>query len=37
MQKNGFDDALILNQRGNIRGQSSNLFMVQKGILSHQL
>jgi branched-chain amino acid aminotransferase len=33
-KKNGFDDALILNQRGNIcEASSSNLFMVQKGIL----
>ena len=31
---NGFDDALILNSRGNIcEASSSNLFMVQKGIL----
>ena len=33
-KSNGFDDALILNGRGNIcEGTSSNLFMVQKGIL----
>jgi branched-chain amino acid aminotransferase len=31
---NGYDDALILNSRGNIcEASSSNLFMVQKGIL----
>jgi len=31
---NGFDDALILNSRGNIcEASSSNLFMVQKGVL----
>jgi branched-chain amino acid aminotransferase len=31
---NGFDDALILNTRGNIcEASSSNLFLVQKGIL----
>jgi branched-chain amino acid aminotransferase len=32
--ENGFDDALILNTRGNIcEASSSNIFMVQKGIL----
>ena len=31
---NGFDDAVILNSRGNIcEASSSNLFMVQKGVL----
>ena len=31
---NGYDDAIILNNRGNIcEASSSNLFMVQKGIL----
>jgi branched-chain amino acid aminotransferase len=31
---NGFDDAIILNSRGNIcEASSSNLFMVQKGVL----
>ena len=31
---NGFDDSLILNSRGNIcEASSSNLFLVQKGIL----
>jgi branched-chain amino acid aminotransferase len=31
---NGYDDALIINSRGNIcEASSSNLFMVQKGIL----
>jgi len=31
---NGYDDALILNSRGNIcEASSSNLFMIQKGIL----
>ncbi len=31
---NGFDDAIILNSRGNIcETSSSNLFMVQKGVL----
>jgi branched-chain amino acid aminotransferase len=33
-RENGFDDALILNSRGNIcEASSSNIFMVQKGIL----
>lgn len=33
-RENGFDDALILNSRGNIcEASSSNLFMVQKGVL----
>jgi branched-chain amino acid aminotransferase len=33
-KENGFDDALILNSRGNIcEASSSNLFMVQKGVL----
>ena len=33
-RQNGFDDALILNSRGNIcEASSSNIFMVQKGVL----
>jgi branched-chain amino acid aminotransferase len=33
-KENGFDDALVLNSRGNIcEASSSNLFLVQKGIL----
>ena len=33
-KENGFDDSIILNSRGNIcEASSSNLFMVQKGIL----
>ncbi len=33
-KENGFDDAIILNSRGNIcETSSSNLFMVQKGVL----
>jgi len=33
-KNNGFDDAVILNSRGNIcEASSSNLFMVQKGVL----
>jgi branched-chain amino acid aminotransferase len=33
-KSNGFDDAIILNSRGNIcEASSSNLFMVQKGVL----
>jgi branched-chain amino acid aminotransferase len=33
-KENGFDDAIILNSRGNIcEASSSNLFMVQKGVL----
>jgi branched-chain amino acid aminotransferase len=33
-KENGFDDAIILNGRGNIcEASSSNLFMVQKGVL----
>jgi branched-chain amino acid aminotransferase len=33
-KENGFDDALFLNSRGNIcEASSSNLFMVQKGVL----
>jgi branched-chain amino acid aminotransferase len=33
-KKNGFDDAVFLNSRGNIcEASSSNLFMVQKGVL----
>jgi len=33
-KENGFDDALLLNSRGNIcEASSSNLFMVQKGVL----
>ena len=33
-RENGFDDAILLNSRGNIcEASSSNLFMVQKGIL----
>jgi branched-chain amino acid aminotransferase len=33
-KENGFDDALMLNSRGNIcEASSSNIFMVQKGIL----
>ena len=33
-KENGFDDAVILNSRGNIcEASSSNLFMVQKGVL----
>ena len=33
-KENGFDDALYLNSRGNIcEASSSNLFMVQKGVL----
>jgi branched-chain amino acid aminotransferase len=33
-KENGFDDALIMNSRGNIcEASSSNLFMIQKGIL----
>jgi branched-chain amino acid aminotransferase len=33
-KNNGFDDAIILNSRGNIcEASSSNLFMVQKGVL----
>jgi branched-chain amino acid aminotransferase len=32
-KENGFDDAIILNSRGNIcEASSSNLFMVQKGV-----
>jgi branched-chain amino acid aminotransferase len=33
-KENGFDDALLLNSRGNIcEASSSNLFMIQKGVL----
>jgi branched-chain amino acid aminotransferase len=33
-KENGFDDAIILNSRGNIcEASSSNIFMVQKGVL----
>jgi branched-chain amino acid aminotransferase len=33
-KENGFDDAIILNNRGNIcEASSGNLFMVQKGVL----
>lgn len=33
-KENGFDDVIILNSRGNIcEASSSNLFMVQKGVL----
>src|SRR5450432_841535 len=33
-KENGFDDAIILNSRGNIcEASSSNMFMVQKGVL----
>ena len=33
-KENGFDDAVILNSRGNIcEASSSNLFMIQKGVI----
>jgi branched-chain amino acid aminotransferase len=33
-KENGFDDAIILNSRGNIcEASSSNLFMIQKGVI----